>query len=86
MRIRPGYIRFKRLYRDALAPFPAVYSFNHEVKERVKEKLLPVNMFSAMGLNYLGPVDGHNLHELESALRLDRRKRGPGRVPAADAG
>jgi 1-deoxy-D-xylulose-5-phosphate synthase len=27
-------------------------------------------MFSAMGLNYLGPVDGHNLKELESVLRL----------------
>jgi len=70
MRIRPGYIRFKRLYRDAVSRVPAVYAFSHEVKEYLKDRLLPVNMFSAMGLNYLGPVDGHNLKELESVLRL----------------
>ena len=77
MRIRPGYIRFKRLYRDVFSQFPSVYAFNHEVKERLKEKLLPVNMFSAMGLNYIGPVDGHNLKELESVLSLAREIREP---------
>ena len=77
MRIRPGYIRFKRLYRDVFSGLPALYSFNHEVKEWMKDKLLPVNMFSAMGLNYIGPVDGHNLKELESALSLARDTREP---------
>ena len=72
MRIRPGYIRFKRLYRDLVSKTPAVYAFSHEVKEYLKDRLLPVNMFSAMGLNYLGPVDGHNLEELESVFRLAR--------------
>ncbi len=77
MRIRPGYIRFKRWYRDVFMKLPDIYSFNHDLKEKMKEKLLPVNMFSAMGLNYLGPVDGHNLRELESVLRLARDKREP---------
>ena len=72
MRIRPGYIRFKRLYRDAVSRTPGIYAFSHEVKEFLKERLLPVNMFSAMGLNYLGPVDGHSLKDLESVLRLAR--------------
>ena len=72
MRIRPGYLRFKRLYRDVFSTVPAVYSFNHDLKERMKDKLLPVNMFSAMGLNYLGPVDGHDLKELENVIRLAR--------------
>ncbi len=77
MRIRPGYIRFKRRYRDLLSSVPALYSFNHEVKEWMKDKLLPNNMFSAMGLNYLGPVDGHNIRELESVFRLARDMREP---------
>lgn len=77
MRIRPGYIRFKRWYRDVFSSAPAIYSFNHEIKEWMKDKLLPVNMFSAMGLNYLGPVDGHNIKELESVLRLARDIDGP---------
>ena len=70
MRIRPGYIRFKRWYRDIFSASPTLYQFNHEVKEWMKERLLPVNVISAMGMNYLGPVDGHNLRELESVLRL----------------
>ena len=77
MRIRPGYIRFKRWYRDVFMGMPAIYSFNHDLKEKMKDKLLPVNMFSAMGLNYLGPVDGHNLRELETVLRLARESKEP---------
>ena len=77
MRIRPGYIRFKRWYRDVLSHTPAVYQFNHHIKERIKGKLLPSNMFSAMGLNYLGPVDGHNIEELETVLRLARDHQEP---------
>ena len=40
MRIRPGYIRFKRLYRDVFSGLPALYSFNHEVKEWMKDTVL----------------------------------------------
>ena len=77
MRIRPGYIRFKRLYREIFSAVPPLYSFNHDVKEWMKDKLLPANMFSAMGLNYLGPVDGHNLRELEGVFRLAKEMEEP---------
>ena len=77
MRIRPGYIRFKRWYRDVFSGLPAIYAFNHDLKEKMKDKLLPVNMFSAMGLNYLGPVDGHDLKELETVFRLARDMKEP---------
>ena len=77
MRIRPGYIRFKRWYRDVFSGLPAIYAFNHDLKEKMKDKLLPVNMFSAMGLNYLGPVDGHDLKELETVFRLARDLKEP---------
>ena len=77
MRIKPGYIRFKRRYREAMSSMPQVYQFSHRVKEMLKGKLLPSNMFSAMGLNYIGPVDGHNLAELESVLQLARDMREP---------
>ena len=77
MRIRPGYIRFKRWYRDIVSGFPRLYAFNHSVKEWMKDRLLPSNMFIAMGLNYIGPVDGHNLKELESVLSLAREIQDP---------
>ncbi len=69
MRVRPSYISFKRWYRSNFSKLPALYDFNHQVKEWAKEKLLPGNMFSAMGLEYIGPVDGHDPALLETVIR-----------------
>ncbi|MCR5135951.1 MAG: 1-deoxy-D-xylulose-5-phosphate synthase [Oscillospiraceae bacterium] len=77
MRIRPGYIRFKRWYRDMMADAPELYQFSHRLKENIKGRVLPSNMFSAMGLNCLGPVDGHNIRELEAVLKLAKDYREP---------
>ena len=70
MRVRPAYTEFKRLYRELFSGVPAVYSFTHAVKEKLKDRLLPSNMFSSMGLNYLGPIDGHDIPTLETVLKL----------------
>jgi len=77
MRTRPAYINFKRRYRKAFKPFPHIYSFNHKVKEYVKKKLLKSNMFSEMGFYYLGPVDGHNIENLEAAIQCAKEMRIP---------
>ena len=70
MRYKPAYISFKRWYRAEFKKLPALYRFNHRVKEWFKSWLLPDNTFSQMGFEYLGPVDGHNVQALESAIRL----------------
>ena len=77
MRARPGYISFKRWYRHVFSHLPALYLFNHKVKEWFKSRLLPENIFSEMGLYYLGPVDGHDLPRLEAAIRYAREVRVP---------
>lgn len=77
LRVKPSYIRFKRVYRAAMKRTPAVYDFTHRVKERLKESILPDNVFSAMDLNYIGPVDGHDVHELETVIRWARDMREP---------
>ena len=77
MRIKPSYISFKRAYRSAMKKAPAVYEFNHKVKEWVKDRILPDNMFSEMGFEYIGPVDGHNVELLESVIRWARDLREP---------
>ncbi len=70
MRYKPGYISFKRWYREEFKKSPKLYAFNHKIKEWVKSRILPDNTFSQMGFEYLGPVDGHNVQALESAIRL----------------
>ncbi len=77
LRVRPGYISFKRWYRNALAGLPGVYHFTHAVKERLKALLLPDNMFSAMGFDYMGPVDGHDAVALETVIRWAEEMKKP---------
>lgn len=77
MRVKPGYISFKRWYRASFAKLPGLYRFNHRIKEWLKSRLLPGNMFSAMGLSYIGPVDGHDVSKLETVIRWAREMREP---------
>ena len=77
MRVKPSYISFKRAYRAAFSQLPALYNFNHRIKERIKDTVLPGNMFSSMDLNYIGPVDGHDVAKLESVIRWARDMREP---------
>lgn len=77
MRTKPSYIDFKRWYRAVFLKMPAVYQFNHSVKEWMKERLLPDNMFSEMGFEYIGPLDGHNVQQLETVIRWARDLRQP---------
>lgn len=77
LRVHPGYISFKRWYRDVFTKLPGLYKFNHAIKEWLKKRLLPGNVFSGMGMYYLGPVDGHDITKLETVIRWARELRKP---------
>ena len=77
LRVRPGYISFKRWYRDVFTKLPGLYKFNHAIKEWLNKRLLPGNVFSGMGMYYLGPVDGHDIGKLETVIRWARELRKP---------
>ncbi len=46
-------------------------------KRGIKDLLAPQGMFEDLGLKYVGPVDGHNLHHLDHALEHARDFAGP---------
>jgi len=69
MRIKKSYVSFKRWYRSAFAGLPGLYMLGRRFKEWLKSWLLSSNMFTEMGLEYLGPVDGHDVEKLESVIR-----------------
>ena len=58
--------------KGALGRTPVVgaplYEALHGMKRGVKDLLAP-RVFEDLGLKYLGPVDGHDLDALETALR-----------------
>ena len=71
-RLKPQYLTFKKHYRrimNATSLGRAVYKVTHQVKQALKQSLLPCSMFENMGFRYLGPVDGHNLPFLTKILR-----------------
>jgi len=49
----------------------------HGLRHQPAGEVSPRTLFSDLGLTYLGPVDGHDLHALEDALRRARDHGGP---------
>lgn len=49
----------------------------HAFKEGVKSTVIPTEMFSELGIKYVGPVNGHHQKALESALQYAREFDGP---------
>ena len=96
MRTRPEYINFKRWYRSLVAArIPGLYRITHRVKRWIKERVIPENVFDDLGFEYLGPMDGHDIAKVETALRWAREqkrpclvhvitKKGQGYAPAED--
>ena len=80
LRTKERYLGMKERYRSFLSNLPggkAVYRVTRGVKEWFKRVLLPTTMFENMGLNYLGPVDGHDVEELIRILKVARDLRSP---------
>ncbi|RBY75343.1 1-deoxy-D-xylulose-5-phosphate synthase [Blastococcus sp. TF02-09] len=81
LRLRPGYENALLQVRQALHRAPvvgsALYDALHAIKKGLKDVLSPQGMFEDLGLKYVGPVDGHDVRAMESALRRARSFGGP---------
>ncbi|MCF6506350.1 1-deoxy-D-xylulose-5-phosphate synthase [Blastococcus sp. MG754426] len=81
LRLRPGYENALLQVRQALHRAPvvgsALYDALHAIKKGLKDVLSPQGMFEDLGLKYVGPVDGHDIRAVESALRRARSFGGP---------
>jgi 1-deoxy-D-xylulose-5-phosphate synthase len=81
LRLNPGYEKVLDLVKDSLAKTPLVggplYEVLHAVKKGIKDAVSPQAMFEDLGIKYVGPVDGHDVAAVESALRRARAFGGP---------
>jgi 1-deoxy-D-xylulose-5-phosphate synthase len=81
LRLRPGYEDALNAIRQALHRAPvvgsALYDALHAIKKGLKDILSPQGMFEDLGLKYVGPVNGHDIEMMESALRRARSFGGP---------
>ena len=73
IRLNPVYVRRQRRLEDFLQHLPGVGPHAERAMEAfkagVREFLQPPSFFEALGVRYTGPIDGHNIAELEEALR-----------------
>ncbi|MGW7237517.1 1-deoxy-D-xylulose-5-phosphate synthase [Streptomyces sp. NPDC054804] len=81
LRTTDGYERFLARGKDLLERTPVVgrplYDTLHGAKKGLKDFIAPQGMFEDLGLKYVGPIDGHDMEALESALARAKRFGGP---------
>jgi len=81
LRTTQGYERFLDWGKNTLARTPyvggAIYETLHGMKKGIKDIVAPQGMFEDLGLKYIGPIDGHDVDAVESALRRAKAFGGP---------
>lgn len=81
LRLQPMYDRVMDTGKNALGRMGWVgdraFQVIHGLKEGVKHTVIPHEMFPELGLKYIGPVDGHDLKQVENALRYAKDYGGP---------
>ncbi len=71
----PRYYRAKEEAGRVIRRMPwgkIAWGSMHRVKSGIKEMLIPIQLWESLGFKYVGPVDGHNIAELEQALSKAR--------------
>ena len=81
LRTTRGYERFLDWGKQAMQRTPvvggAMFEMAHGMKKGIKDIVAPQGLFEDLGLKYLGPVDGHDEHAVEQALRKAKSYGGP---------
>ena len=63
--------------KKVLRQMPTVWELARRSEAHMKGMILPGTVFEEMGLNYIGPIDGHDLHALVKTLENMRDLKGP---------
>lgn len=81
LRTTPFYTEFKKKFNHVVTGIPivgnSVYSGMGKVKDLVKYLVLSGIIFEQFGFKYIGPVDGHDIHELLSVMKSAKKAKVP---------
>ncbi len=79
LRVDPVYRNAKRELGSLMEHLPMgkeVWEATKRVKAGMRDLVVPASFWEQFGFEYYGPVDGHDLHELESTLARIKKVRG----------
>jgi 1-deoxy-D-xylulose-5-phosphate synthase len=81
LRTTKGYEKFLDWGKGVLEKTPVVgqpiYETLHGMKKGIKDIVAPQGMFEDLGIKYFGPIDGHNIADVEKALKSAKDFAGP---------
>ncbi|MEG3592208.1 MAG: 1-deoxy-D-xylulose-5-phosphate synthase [Pseudomonadota bacterium] len=63
--------------KQILKQVPSVHEFARRTEEHIKGMIAPGTLFEEMGINYYGPIDGHDIHTLVKTLDNLKKLSGP---------
>ncbi len=80
IRTAESYTNFKQDLENRLTKIPVyggpIVRGLKRTKESIKQLLVPGMFFEEMGITYLGPIDGHNIPQMEQAFTEAKRVNG----------
>ena len=71
------YKGIKKSGASFLKPLPQAYHLARKVETQMKAMVAPGTIFEELGLNYIGPIDGHNLKEMKDVISNLKEFDGP---------
>jgi 1-deoxy-D-xylulose-5-phosphate synthase len=71
------YIALREGGKRVLSAMPAAWEFMRRTEESMKNMVSPDMLFEAIGFNYIGPIDGHNMDELLHTIGNMKDLKGP---------
>jgi len=72
-----SYIALREGGKKVLSSMPAAWDFVRRTEESMKNMVSPDALFEAIGFNYIGPIDGHNVEELLHTIGNMKDLEGP---------
>ena len=81
LRMSPYYVEFKEDVKRGFEGIPLVGKpmrrFFHRQKNAFKAAFHGGMLFEELGIRYVGPIDGHDIRQMQKFLRMAQRYRGP---------
>ncbi|MGN1344263.1 MAG: 1-deoxy-D-xylulose-5-phosphate synthase [Traorella sp.] len=80
MRTSYVYNTTKKIVRSSLQKNKAGENLYHSisnVKNSLKKNMVESSFFGDFGIDYLGPIDGHNIHQLIQTFEVAKKHQGP---------
>ncbi len=71
------YAKTKQGVEKVLRFAPPILRFVQRMEEHAKGMFVPATLFEEFGLNYIGPIDGHDLDSLIPTLQNLKKLKGP---------